>query len=213
MRRPRLRDLPFLLTLAAFAAWFVLLRPGSLGGPASYLRVSGTSMLPTIHDGDLAIVTAADAYVVGEVVAFRVPADEAGAGAMVIHRIVGGSPTTGFVTQGDNKPGPDLWRPKPADIVGTLRFVVPGAGPILGGLRQPAVFAAIGAGFTVFAVLLGGRTASSSSRSPLGSWPSGVGTEIAAGGDPLQPYRWTRARATAVFGPRARLARPAGEGA
>jgi signal peptidase len=149
-----LRRLPFLLAIAAFAGWFVLLAPTSIGGPASYVWVSGTSMEPTLRTGDFVVLRRAESYHVGEVVAFRIPAGEPAAGTFVIHRIIGGSATTGFVTQGDNKDRPDRWQPTTADILGTQTFVWAGGGRIIGWLRDPAVFASAAAGVTVFLVML-----------------------------------------------------------
>ena len=62
-------------------------RPGPfLGGPASYVIVSGHSMEPTLYTGDLVVVHQRDEYSVGDMVAFEIEG-----GSQVIHRIVGGS--------------------------------------------------------------------------------------------------------------------------
>lgn len=122
-------------------AWAQLLRPVSLGGPVDYLVIRGDSMLPTYRTGDLVIVREAQAYGPGDIVAYRVPAGELGAGRLVIHRIVADSPS-GFVIQGDNNPAPDPWQPTPRDVVGRAWVVIPGIGRVLSTLRQPAVLAA-----------------------------------------------------------------------
>jgi signal peptidase I len=166
VRTPRLRDLPFLLSVAAFVAWFLLLSPTVLGGPATYVWVSGISMEPTLETGDLVIVRRADDYAVGDVIAFRVPPGQPGAGALVIHRIVGGSAETGFVTQGDNKRRPDSWRPTPQDILGSSWLVAPGAGFLVSWLREPSVFAALAAALTVFCLMLAGGRSHGSRPSP-----------------------------------------------
>ena len=83
-----------LLTLV-LAVW-VVAAPAQLGGLASYVVVTGNSMEPNLHDGDLAIVRLTDRYQPGDVVAYRHP--DIGP---VIHRIQ----TVGndrFVFQGDN---------------------------------------------------------------------------------------------------------------
>jgi signal peptidase I len=154
MRPSSLRHLPFLLAVTAFVAWVVLLRPAVLGGPTSYLTITGTSMLPGLDDGDFAVVRQADHYSTGDVVAFRIPTGRPGEGNLVIHRIVGGSATEGFVTQGDNKPAADPWHPTAHDVVGALWFAVPGGGRLLAWLRQPAVFAALAASLAVFLVVV-----------------------------------------------------------
>jgi signal peptidase I len=149
-----LRRLPFVLAIAAFAGWYLLLAPTSIGGPASYVWVRGTSMEPTLRAGDLVVLRGAEAYRVGDVVAYRIPAGEPGEGTHVIHRIVDGSPTTGFRTQGDNRDRRDRWHPTSADVLGAEWLVWPGGANVIGWLRDPAVFASVAAGFTVFFVML-----------------------------------------------------------
>jgi signal peptidase I len=145
-----------ILAATLFAAWYLLLGPAVIGGPATYVVVDGTSMQPTLVDGDLAIVRRSDAYAVGDVIAFQLPDGDPDARGLVIHRIVGGSAKDGFVTQGDNRSGQDPWRPVPADIVGSVWITAAGAGSYLAMLRDPLVMAPLAAGVTVFLVLLGG---------------------------------------------------------
>ncbi|HSL33972.1 MAG TPA: signal peptidase I [Candidatus Limnocylindrales bacterium] len=195
MRVPRLRDVPLFFGVAVLAAWFVLLRPTSLGGPAGYLWVNGTSMEPTLASGDLVVVRQQGAYGPGDIVGFRVPDGEPGAGALVIHRIVGGSASDGFVTQGDNKPRPDEWRPTGADVVGAQWFVLPGAGPAITFVRQPAVFAALAAAAVVFLVMAGGTNDVRRRAVGVLSTPSSA------------RYRWTPERGLAVCGAASRASR------
>lgn len=149
--------LAFAVALVAMsAAWLLLFRPTFLGGPATYVMVSGASMEPTLDSGDLVLVRQQDNYGSGDIVVFRVPEDEPGEGATVIHRIVGGSPDEGFVMQGDNKEGPDPWRPTKDDVVGKLWFSVPGAGRSLAVLRSHLLLAGLASGVAVFLVLIGG---------------------------------------------------------
>jgi signal peptidase len=124
-------------TVALAAAWFVALRPTFLGGATSYVLVSGSSMEPEMRTGDLSFVRRQGAYRRGDVVAFEVPRGEPGAGALVIHRIVGGSAASGYVMRGDNRDRPDLWRPKPADIRGRQVAHLPGVGRAFAILRSP----------------------------------------------------------------------------
>jgi signal peptidase len=130
------------LLLIAVIVWFVWLRPGFLGGPASYIVVEGTSMLPTLRTGDLAVLRRQETYQNGDIVAFRVE------GGVVIHRIIGGTPE-GYSVKGDNANGPDMWQPTAAQIAGRMWLHIPGAGSFLLNLRQP----------TGFAILVGGVTA------------------------------------------------------
>ena len=150
------RVLGLALVVALAAAWAVTLRPTSLGGPASYVFVSGVSMLPTLESGDLVVLHEAERYAPGDVIAFRVPEGAPGAGALVIHRIVGGSAAEGFVMRGDNKSVADEWRPDADDVAGRLTVRLPGAGTVLAWLRQPGVFAPLLAGLAVAFVMLGG---------------------------------------------------------
>jgi signal peptidase len=139
-----------------FLAWFFLLRPVALGGPASYLWVTGVSMLPTLETGDFVVTQHEDHYAAGDVVAYHVPAGEPGAGSIVIHRVAGGSGDSGYVMKGDNKRFPDPWHPRDADVVGRLWIAVPGAGTYLQIMRNPTVFAPLAAGVVVFLILLDG---------------------------------------------------------
>src|SRR5260370_6367352 len=61
----------------AACLWFGL--PQSLGGRADWVMVSGTSMLPRFHTGDLVLVEHQSSYHVGDVIAYRVPNGQRGA--------------------------------------------------------------------------------------------------------------------------------------
>lgn len=136
--RPNLRSALGLIAALLFAtAWFVALRPTYLGGWTAYVIVSGASMQPTLRSGDLVAVRTRASYQTGDIVAYRVPRGEPGEGAVVIHRIVGGSAAAGYVLQGDNTLGPDLWRPHPVDVIGRAWIRVPGAGRVLALLLSP----------------------------------------------------------------------------
>lgn len=151
---PRMRgNLLGLIGLLIVGSWFALLAPRSIGGPAGYVLVSGESMEPTMHTGDLVITRKESRYAVGDTIAYRVPKGEPGAGAQVIHRIVGGSAEAGYVTRGDNNDKDDLWYPKPGDIVGKRYVLVPKAGTLVAKLRSPIGLAAIAAGLAMWAVL------------------------------------------------------------
>jgi signal peptidase I len=144
-----LRRLRGACALALLLAWTLLLRPQGLGGPADYVMVSGTSMLPTMKSGDLVVVHRHETYQPGDVVAYRVPQGDVGAGQQVIHRIVGGSASAGFVLQGDNRTAPDTWRPRPADVVGEEWVRIPYAGIVLAFARGPFFLG----GFAAFMVV------------------------------------------------------------
>jgi signal peptidase len=164
------RQLARIAVTAAFVAlalaWAVFLRPQALGGPAAYVIVSGKSMEPTLKNGDLVVALERSSYRVGDVVAYRVPKGEEGAGALVIHRITGGSADQGYVLRGDNRQGEDLWRPKPGDVAGAMRAHVPRVGLLFTFVRTPlgmAIFAGV-AVFFVIATRSGGRPAAAYAR-------------------------------------------------
>ncbi|HEY2209816.1 MAG TPA: signal peptidase I [Gaiellaceae bacterium] len=138
------------LALVAALLWFCL--PQALGGRAGWVLVSGTSMLPRLHTGDLVLVEHRASYHVGQVVAYRVPKGQAGAGHVVIHRIVGGNSRTGWKMRGDNRTAPDLWYPTNHDVIGSTVLRIPDAWAVLRVLRMPVLlglFAAFGAFFLI----------------------------------------------------------------
>lgn len=128
VRIPRGRSVAVrVLGLAALAIWLVALRPAALGGPVTYVVVSGESMRPTLEHGDLVVARAQPVYDVGDVVVFTTPE-----GPLVIHRIIGGDAAGGFRLQGDNKPEPDHWTPRAEEILGEAWLHVPAGGRLLG---------------------------------------------------------------------------------
>ncbi len=141
--------LGLLLLVGLIAGWAVFLRPLSLGGSDLYLVVRGDSMLPTYQTGDLVVLRARPSYSVGEIVAYRVPDGELGAGHVIIHRIAGGDPVHGFVMQGDHNPSPDPWRPRASDVEGAAWILVPGVGRTLATLHHPVVLGSLAAALVV----------------------------------------------------------------
>lgn len=128
------------LGIAAFlaAAWFLF--PQRWGGQFSQVVVSGHSMEPTYHSGDLVITRTADRYRVGDSLVYRVPKDQPGEGLLVVHRVIGHD-GGGYLLQGDNRTTPDQWRPRDRDVVGRVIAVVPVAGKIIIGLSNPWILA------------------------------------------------------------------------
>jgi signal peptidase len=137
--------------IAVLAVWAAVLA-GQFSGVVSYVLVSGTSMEPLLHTGDLAVVVRRGSYERGDVVAYRVPEGDVGAGALVIHRIVGET-EDGFVYRGDNRRGIDLWQPTEDDIAGAMWFQVPNAGLALQILRAPLILGLLAA-IAVFVAVL-----------------------------------------------------------
>jgi signal peptidase I len=144
-----MRHLSTIAVVGAAVLWLVLLGPRQLGGPGTYVVVSGTSMLPSIHGGDLVVARSRGSYRIGEVVVYRIPAGELGAGRLVIHRIIGGSAARGYLLQGDNRAFHDPWRPRVNDIEGRTLAVAPRIGFALFYLRSPLALAAL-AGLLTF---------------------------------------------------------------
>src|SRR6059058_5072042 len=91
------RALSWLLVLALASAWWLTLAPVSVGGPATFVSVQGHSMEPLLHTGDLVITQRQARYAVGDLVVVAVD------GGHVIHRLYGGSASTGWITKGDNR--------------------------------------------------------------------------------------------------------------
>lgn len=145
----------FAIVIVAFLFWAQYLRPQSLGGNAGYVLVSGQSMEPRYHTGDLVLVERQHSYHAGQLIAYRVPKGDPMAGAQVIHRIIGGDALHGFIMRGDNRTAPDVWHPKPQDIVGAKALRLPNAIVVLQYLRAPLFLALLAAAF-VFVYALGG---------------------------------------------------------
>jgi signal peptidase len=136
--------------------WAQYLRPQLLGGNAAYVLVSGKSMLPRYHTGDLVLVERQSSYHVGQLISYRVPKGDPMAGAEVIHRIIGGDAQHGFIVKGDNRTAPDVWHPKPRDIVGAKALRIPNAVLVLQFLRSPFFLALLAACFVFVQVLVRG---------------------------------------------------------
>lgn len=134
-------------------AWAVTLRPTQLGGPATMVVVTGDSMEPTLSDGDFVVLQEQASYDVGDIVTFPVPEGEAGAGALVIHRIVGAQGDK-YVLRGDNRDRDDQWHPTAETVRGAYWFDVPGGGRFFMNFLQPPLIAALaGGGFTMWVLL------------------------------------------------------------
>jgi signal peptidase len=123
-----------LIAAVLVVAW--LLWPTSLGGQTTLTIVSGHSMEPTYYTGDL-VVTRAAAPKVGDIIVYQ-PADVGG--ARVIHRIVGGNATEGWVMKGDNNSWLDPWQPKGSEVLGTARLHLPHVGAVAHFLVSPVLW-------------------------------------------------------------------------
>ena len=128
-------------------AWLVA-RPSQLGGPVTYAIVSGSSMEPHLHRGDLVVVRPKSRYQVGDVIAYR-----SDRGAVILHRIIGRFGPR-FVLQGDANNWTDSYEPTGRNIIGRLEHRFPTVGLALDWLRSPVPFSlAVG----VVSFLVGAR--------------------------------------------------------
>jgi signal peptidase I len=141
--------------LALVAAWYFF-APTQIGGQASYVTISGVSMEPLMHKGDLVILKKRSHYDVGDVVAYR----SSDIHEVVLHRIIGRDGQR-YVMRGDNAQGPDRQRPVFSNFVGERWIQLNGMGPWLNRLREPKT-AALLVGLAV--LLAGGSVGASHSR-------------------------------------------------
>lgn len=123
-----------LYTGAAVAAW--LLWPTNLGGCTTLTIVSGRSMEPTYETGDL-VISRCGTPQVGDVVVYR-PAELDG--GRIIHRLVGGDGTNGWVVQGDNNDWTDPFAPTDDEILGVAKVHVAKVGLVGRFVASPWVF-------------------------------------------------------------------------
>jgi len=128
MQKPRLESV---FTIVCIVVIWVFFAPMELGGQVKYVVISGSSMLPLMTNGDLAIVRPAPYYQVGDVVAYDHP--EIG---MIIHRIVE-QRGEHFVLQGDNNGWIDGYSPTSNDIYGKLWLQIPQGGKIVVAIKKP----------------------------------------------------------------------------
>lgn len=126
------RSVVALLLLAVVGAGLWFLTPSHLGGSATYMVTSGTSMLPTHEPGALVVTRAKDEYAVGDIIAFH----REEPGDLVMHRIVAVEGDR-FVTRGDNNQFVDEFRPAMSDVVGTPWIHVPEGEAAMSRLRSP----------------------------------------------------------------------------
>ena len=72
---------------------------------------------------------------------------------MIVHRIIGGDATAGFVVRGDNNDAPDPWSPRIGDVAGRAWLVVPGLGSLIAFVHQPVIAGGLAAGIMVALML------------------------------------------------------------
>jgi signal peptidase I len=131
-------DVFTIISLVLMAIGWFLLAPVQMGGQATYVIISGNSMEPGFHLGDLVIVQQAPVYQVGDIVTYW----NAELAHNVIHRIIGFE-TGHFILQGDNNSWIDSYRPTQDEIVGKLLIHIPTLGKAIEWARIPINMAVI----------------------------------------------------------------------
>jgi signal peptidase I len=140
------------LIVIVITAWLVF-APLQLGGQAAYVIVTGNSMEPVFHLGDLVVVHPALNYMVGDIVVYR----SAELKKFVFHRIIGKN-LDHFILQGDNNTWTDSFQPTREEMVGKLWIHIPEAGKVVQWLRLPinmALMAGAAGGILMTALLMG----------------------------------------------------------
>ncbi len=128
--------------LAALVFWAGLMLV--LGTPYPLMVVSGSSMEPTLEDGDLVVVKGIriEDIKVGDIVAFYEPRTHA---KIITHRVIRIVKTqSGKVlleTKGDNNPESDYerwgWLVSEDDLIGKVIYRLPGLGRVVRFMRTP----------------------------------------------------------------------------
>lgn len=127
--RPRRVGLSASLFVAVAA--YLFMAPAACGGPITYARVAGSSMEPSLNPGDLVVARTADAYGMGDIVAYHNP--ELG---LVMHRIIVDNGDR-VIVKGDANSWVDSYQPRKTDIAGRLWVRVPHGAALLTWLRPP----------------------------------------------------------------------------
>ncbi|MCU1379730.1 MAG: signal peptidase endoplasmic reticulum-type [Acidimicrobiales bacterium] len=139
-----------LIVLGTTLMW-LFLGPVQLGGATAYSVVSGNSMEPLLHKGDLAAVRQGKSYGVGDVALYE---SEALKGQRVLHRILTVGDGT-YTFKGDNNDFVDPETVPATALVGRLWFHGSHVGSVMTWIREPwraAMIAAVAA-----AIALGSR--------------------------------------------------------
>jgi signal peptidase len=110
--------------------------PANLGGCTTLTIVSGHSMDPTYHTGDLVLSRCGEPEV-GDVIVYQ---PESTGGARIIHRVIGGDAAAGWEMQGDNNDFVDPFTPRGEEVVGVARLHVPRIGLLGAAMTSPVIW-------------------------------------------------------------------------
>ncbi len=130
------RTRSILLSLIAVALAWIWVMPRAIGGLNTYTVVSGISMEPTFHTGDLIISRKSDRYNVGDVVTYKIP-DAKYDKFRIVHRVISKTDDGQYEIQGDNQDHADPWSVPGENIAGAKLFMIPQGGTVLGYARNP----------------------------------------------------------------------------
>ena len=134
---------PTLVLFAILAVAWLTVVPTHFGGRATYVRVSGTSMLPNIEPGDVVLLYPKDEYEIGDVIAFR--SKELG-DAVIIHRVISRDLSgTRYLTHGDNTNFVDISNPLPEEILGAQYAQFPNGSVAMDFVKSPLGFGGLSA--------------------------------------------------------------------
>ncbi|MEU4621673.1 DUF5305 family protein [Actinoplanes sp. NPDC023801] len=137
------------LVTAAIGAWAVNT------GQVSYVVTYGISMNPVYYADDLVILIRSDSYEVGQIAAYHGNDGQ----TEVLHRIIDGDGTSGYVLKGDNNDSVDAAKPTADKIIGRAVLHIPQGGTWLQPLLSPT-----GLGMLGFLFVSGGAVGIKSRR-------------------------------------------------
>ena len=149
-RKKRRHWIELISVLALLTLWFFTYAPVQLGGPVTYAVVTGHSMEPMLHTGDLVLVRSATDYHSGDVVLTSVM------GGYVIHKVVDNNGTI-VHTRGINNDFADTWDIPIANVVGRYQMQFSGFGNVLVYLRSNPLQLGLGAALLAALMLVDPR--------------------------------------------------------
>ena len=113
--------------------FFLVILLGIVSGQFSLYIVIGDSMDPVFVDNDLLMTVNENnqKFIIGDIIAFRPQHGEEWQGPTIAHRIVAIDEAGHITTKGDNVGFADPYDIYPADVIGRVVLVLPGAGAVM----------------------------------------------------------------------------------